>query len=137
MFRTFIQVQALSLVLISSYFLIKGKLSLSSKNLAELSKTRWGYNKTVTKNLTTERADTIVGCVLLILSFFLQMVNLLWPMRYRDLEISKTGVFIALITTVIISLIANRFSAFLQSIFHKKVMKILNIDYPLGDIADI
>jgi magnesium-transporting ATPase (P-type) len=137
MLRTFIQVQALSSVLISSSFLIKGNLSISEKDLAKLSKTKWGYNKAVTKNLTTQRANTIVGFVLLLLSFFLQMANLLWPMRYRDLEVSKTGAAIAVATTVMILLIAIRFSAFLQDVFHKNVMKILNKDYPLGDVADL
>jgi hypothetical protein len=137
MFRTFVQVQALSLVLLSSYFLIKGKLSLSAKDLARLSKTKWSYNKAVIKNLTTERADTIVGFALLLLSFLLQTINLLWPMRIGDFDVSKTGIVIAIITTAIILLIAIRLSVFLRSVFHKKVMEVLNKDYPLGNVADI
>ncbi len=136
MFRTYIQVQALSLVLISSYFLIKGMLSISAKDLAELSKTKWGYNKAVTKNLTIQRADTIVGFILLLLSFLLQTINLLWPMRIGDFSISKMGVVIAIIATAIILLIAIRFSVFLQSVFYKDVMKILSKDYPLDNVAD-
>jgi len=135
--RTFIQVQALLLVLISSYFLIKGMLDISAKDLAELSKTKWGYNKAVTKNLTNQRAYTIVGFVLLLLSFLLQTVNLLWPMRYRDFGISTIGVIMAVITSTIILLIAIKCSGFLQRIFYKDVMKVLNKDYPLGNIAEV
>lgn len=136
MLRTFIQVQAILLVLISSYFLIKGMLSISAKDLAELSKTKWGYNKAVTKNLTTQRADTIVGFVLLLLSFLLQTVNLLWPMRYRDFGVSTIGFIISVITSAIILLTAIKCSGFLQRVYYKDVMKILNKDYPLGNVAE-
>lgn len=137
MFRTFLQTQALFLVLLSSYFLIKGKLNLSAKNLAELSKTKWDYSKAVAKNLTTERADTFVGFVLLLLSFLLQTINLLWPMRIGDFSVNKVGVVIAITTTAAILLVATRLSIFLQNVFYKDVMKILNKDYPLGGVADI
>lgn len=89
MLRTFIQVQALLSVLISSFFLIKGMLTLSAKDLAELSKSKWDYNTAVTKNLTQQRSDTIVGFALLLLSFLLQSINLLWPMRIDDFDVSK------------------------------------------------
>ncbi|NQT00690.1 MAG: hypothetical protein HQ580_01560 [Planctomycetes bacterium] len=137
MLRTFIQVQALLLVLISSYFLIKGMLSISAKDLAELSKTKWGYNKAVTKNFTTQRADTIVGFVLLLLSFLFQTINLLWPMRYVDFGVSTIGFIIAIITSAIILLTAIKSSSFLQRVFYKNVLKILNKDYPLGNVAEV
>lgn len=137
MLRTFIQVQAILLVLISSYFLIKGMLSISAKDLAELSKTKWGYNKAVTKNLTIQRADTIVGFVLLLLSFLLQTVNLLWPMRYRDFGVSTIGFIVAVITSAIILLTAIKYSGFLQRVYYKDVMKILNKDYPLGNVVEV
>ena len=136
MLRTFIQVQAILLVLISSYFLIKGMLSISAKDLAELSKTKWGYNKAVTKNLTTQRADTIIGFVLLLLSFLLQTVNLLWPMRYLDFGVRTIGFIIAVITSAIILLTAIKYSGFLQRVCYKDVMKILNKDYRLGNVAE-
>lgn len=137
MLRTFIQVQALLLVLISSYFLIKGMLSISAKDLAELSKTKWGYNKAVTKNLTTQRADTIIGFVLLLLSILLQTVNLLWPMRYVDFGVSTIGLIIAVITSAIILLTAIKSSSFLQRLYYKDVMKVLDKDYPLGNVAEV
>lgn len=137
MLRTFIQVQAILLVLISSYFLIKGMLSISAKDLAELSKTKWGYNKAVTKNLTTQRADTIVGFVLLLLSFLLQTANLLWPMRIGDFGVSTIGFIISVITSAIILLTAINCSGFLQRVYYKDVMKILNKDYPLGNVAEV
>ncbi|HUU18173.1 MAG TPA: hypothetical protein VMW72_13575 [Sedimentisphaerales bacterium] len=135
MLRVFIQVQALLLVLISSFFLIKGMLTLSAKDLAELSKSKWDYNTAVTKNLTQQRSDTIVGFALLLLSFLLQSMNLLWPMRIDDFDVSKGGVVIAIVISVAIFLAAIKCSDLLQRIFYKKVMGILNKQYPLGNIA--
>ena len=137
MLRTFIQVQALLLVLISSYFLIKGMLSISAKDLAELSKTKWGYNKAVVKNLTMQRADTFFGFIFLLLSFLLQTANLLWPIRSSDLVISVIGIIIAVITSAIIFFIAIKCSGFLQRVFYKDVMEIINKDYPLGGVAEV
>ena len=119
MLSTFVQVKAILLVLISSYFLIKGMLSISAKDLAELSKTKWDYNKTVTKNLTTQRADTIVGFILLLLSFLFQTINLLLPMRYCAFGISTIGFIIAVITSAIILLTAIKYSGFLQRVCYK------------------
>lgn len=61
MIRTFIQVLALSAVLLSSFFLIKGNPTLSVKDITELSATRYDYNLDVVKNLCHHRADAFSG----------------------------------------------------------------------------
>ena len=121
MIRTYIQVTALLLVLLSSLLLIKGKITLSVESLAELSKSKWGYNLDVAKSLTQERADTIVGFVILLFSLFLQVANMLWPMRWADFATNKNGVILALVTSVIISCIAFVSSNILQQKFYKQV----------------
>ena len=125
MIRTYIQVTALLLVLLSSLLLIKGKITLSVESLAELSKSKWGYNLDVAKSLTQERADTIVGFVILLFSLFLQVANMLWPMRWADFATNKNGVILALVTSVIISCIAFVSSNILQQKFYKQVTTIL------------
>ena len=126
MLRTFIQVLALTTVLISSIFLIRGTISLSKKDLAELSSTKFGYNLDVTKNLCRQRADYVIGFVLLLLSFFLQLGNMLWPMTIDDIGgINKGGIWLALITTLFIWLISNIISNRLYANQYNQVESIL------------
>jgi len=76
MFRSLFKVTALSLILISTFFLIKGGLSLSAKDIFELSATPYGgYNEKVVQNLTQQKSDTIVGFVLMLLSFVLSLLS--------------------------------------------------------------
>lgn len=72
MFRTFIQFAAFLQAVISAVFLIKGGIKLRVTDMAELSSMKWNYNLDVLKNLTQQKADTIVGFSLLMLSVVLQ-----------------------------------------------------------------
>jgi len=121
MFRTFIQVTTLLVVLLSSYFLIRGTITLSAQDLAELSKPKWGYHLGVAKNLVHQRSDTKIGFSLLLLSFFLQLINMLWPMKIGDFAVNKKGVFLAFF-------IANSTSHFMSKVSYKKVESILKSD---------
>jgi vacuolar-type H+-ATPase subunit I/STV1 len=125
MLRTFIQVAALSLVFTSSYFLIKGVVSLSVKNIAELSQMRWGYHSGIVKNLTRQKADTTIGFVLLLASFVLSLINLLWPMRVGDFGVSKIGVIMALAVSITTFLVAYRLSCYLQRKWYTQAENIL------------
>lgn len=116
MWRTFIQVLVLSTTLISSYFLIEGMLVLSKNDIAGLSETRWGYNLDVANNLCRQRADTLVGFLLLLLSFLLQLINILWQLRMRDFATNWKGVISAIIVSFIIFLVANSIS----NLFYRK-----------------
>jgi predicted secreted protein len=125
MVRTFIQVLALSVVLISSFFLIKGTLTLSTNDLVMLSSTKWGYDLAVARNLCHQRADTVVGFILLLLAFFLQLWNMLWSMRWKDFTVNKTGVITALIVSALVFLIAYGISDFLYKKSYSQIKEIL------------
>lgn len=102
MFRTLIQVAAITLTLAASFFLLKGNLSLSAAHIAELSETRWNYNQPVLQSLSRQQADTKLGFIFLLVAFVLQLGNLLWPMRYVDFEVNKLGVVVALVVSAIL-----------------------------------
>jgi TRAP-type C4-dicarboxylate transport system permease small subunit len=90
MFRSFIKVTALSLILISTFFLIKGGLGLSAKDIFELSATPYGgYNDKLVQNFTQQKSDTIVGFVLMLLSFILSLIDLLMPMYCDEFAINQ------------------------------------------------
>lgn len=125
MLRTFIQVLAVTTVIMSSFFLIRGTLYLSKKDLAELSSTKLGYNLDVAKNLCCQRSDTIVGFTLLLFSFGLQMGNLLWTMRIKDFGVSKVGVIAALIVSTAILVVALMVSNYLYKTHYHQVESIL------------
>ena len=75
MLRSFFHFTSLILTLGASGFLLKGNLSLSVENIAELSQTRLGYSELVIENLATLQADTWVGFSLLLAAFFCQLCN--------------------------------------------------------------
>ena len=123
--RTFIQILALLIALFSSLFLVKGTLALSTMDLAELSKPKWDYNLDVAKNLCHQRADTVVGFSLLLLSYFLQLINLLFPMRWQDFLVSKTGLVIAIIVAILIFFGFYYISNGLYKTYYQQVENIL------------
>jgi len=128
MFRTFIQVTTLLVVLLSSYFLIRGTITLSAQDLAELSKPKWGYHLGVAKNLVHQRSDTKIGFSLLLLSFFLQLINMLWPMKIGDFAVNKKGVFLAIIASILVFFMILSTSHFMSKVSYKKVESILKSD---------
>lgn len=130
MLRTFIQVSALTAVLMSSFFLIRGTLYLSKKDIAELASTKWAYNLDVAKNLCHQRSDTIVGFTLLLLSFALQMGNLLWALRWCDFKIEAAGVIIALIVSAMLSVAALSLSNHLYKTHYHEVEPMLKRAVP-------
>src|SRR4030042_6721902 len=102
MFRTLLQVASLSFTVMAAFFLIKSVLWMSPKDMAELSRTRWNYSSPVTRNLAIQKADTLIGFVLLMLSFFLALANLLWPMRSCDFEVNHNGLILAVLLSIVI-----------------------------------
>jgi len=109
----------------SSFFLIRGTLALSKKDLAELSSTKFGYNLDVAKNLCRQRSDTTTGFTLLLFSFLLQLSNMLWEMRIKDFNVNKTGIIIAIIVSILIFFIANAVSNNLYSTSYRQVENML------------
>lgn len=104
MFRTFIQVAALTLTFFAAIFLIKGMMLLKAEEIAGLSSTYWDFNSYTVKNITGSRADTIVGALLLFLGFLLQLGNALWPMRIGDFEVNRKGVLLGILVSCLIAI---------------------------------
>ena len=129
MFRTFIQVLALGLTAASAYFLIRGVIRMSIKDIAELSKSKWGFSYQVADNLTHQRSDTIVGFTLLLVSLFVALVNLLWPMRIDDFDINYIGVVSGIVVSSIIGFIGAKISNHLQRKSFRQVIDILNEEF--------
>lgn len=126
MHRTFIQVSALLLTLFAGVMLVRGSFALSPKDIAGLSSTYVGYNPSLIKSLSQQQADTKVGVMLLIFSAMLQMANLLWPMRIGDFAVNINGVFIAVIISTLIFVLALKVSIVLSARTQKKVINILS-----------
>lgn len=114
MLRTFIQVSALLLTFFAGILLVKGSFILSSKDIAWLSSTRYGYNSSLIKSLSGQQADTKIGVALLMLSAIVQLSNLLWPMRICDFEVSITGVILAFIFSSLLFVSALKLSHILS-----------------------
>ena len=89
MVRTLIQFLALTCSLLASFFLIKGSLGLKANDIAELASTKFDYNPHVMNNLIEQQVNSEIGFILLLCSFILQGINMLWPMRFCDFEINS------------------------------------------------
>lgn len=126
MLRTFIQVTAITLTLAASFFLLKGNLSLSASHIAELSKTRWDYNKPVLESLSQQQADTKVGFGFLLTAFIFQLGNLLWPMRWDDFKVSKRGMVVALVVSIALLGLGLVFSRMLTQKIGKTALAVLD-----------
>ena len=123
--RTFIQVTALLQVFASSVFLIKGVVGMSVKDIAELSKTGYGYTLGDAKNLAGQKSNTTVGFVLLLVSLVMQMINLLWPMRLDDFGVNPVGLIIAIVVSIGIFVIGYKISHCLEKKWYSKAKDIL------------
>jgi len=122
MFRSFIKVTALCLILISTFFLIKAGLGLSAKDIFELSATPYGrYNDKLVQNLTQQKSDTIVGFVLMLLCFILSLIDLLMPMYCDEFAMNRKGLIAAIVVSIIIFFVAYATSCFLQNKRYKEV----------------
>ncbi len=131
MLRTIIQFLAILLTLQSSYFLLKSNLGLSSMQIAELSTVGAGVSPWVTKSLAAQSAETRIGLALLLMAFLLQLFNSLWPMRFVDFEISKTGVLAAVALSVLIFALSIQASRSWQKHIYDGAMAILEKDGPM------
>ena len=114
MFRTFIQVIALLLTVMSAIFLIRGVIGMTPKDMAELSRMNWEYSLSAARNLAKQKAGTIIGFVLLMSGLVLSLANLLWEMRICDFRVSYKGIILAVLVSIIIFLASYQASNILQ-----------------------
>ena len=126
MFRTFIQCAAFLQAVISAVFLIKAGISIPVKDMIKLSQTTFGgTHMPMVKNLTQQRADTIVGFSLLLFSVVLQSLHWLLPFGFDDLGIDRKGVVIAFVVAMPTSFIAYKVSRYLQQKWYTQAENIL------------
>ena len=128
MLRTFIQVSALLLALLSSVFWISSAITMRENDIAALSSTMWDHNIEVAKNLCHQRADALVAIVLLLSSAICQMINLSWPMRIDDFAVNNKGFIMAIVFILLVWIIAGFVSKQLYSSQFKRVEKILKVE---------
>ena len=81
---TVIQISSLLLAVESAIFLSKGNLGLSAKEIAELSKAKYGANLSVLKSLADQNSDNWIGVILLLASVIVQMVAIAFPSQIGD-----------------------------------------------------
>ena len=102
MWRTFIQVMALTLTITSSFFLLRGTVKLTSEDIASLSSTYVGYNEKLARSFSSQKADTIVGFLLLFFAFIAQWANLVLPKTWDSFGTNKMGIFLAIFISCIV-----------------------------------
>jgi hypothetical protein len=124
--RTFGQIAALSLTLGAAFFLAKGTLGLSPEVIAELSVTKFGYNRAVLESLAGQAADSQVGVVLLVLAFALQLSTAIRPTRWVDFEVSRRGVVAALVVSLIVCALGYAGAAMRASRIAAQVTRIVD-----------
>lgn len=124
MIRSFIQMTALILTLGASIFLLKSNIGLTPVVIAELSSTRYKYNIPVAKGFAGQAADTRVGVILLISAFCLQLINAIWPMRWKDFGIDWHGILISIGFSIVFLTAAHWYSKTLSERIHKETIKI-------------
>lgn len=125
MIRTFIQMTALILTIGAAVFLAKSNLGLTPEVIAKISSTNFDYNSEIIKSFANQKADTKVGIILLFVAFTLQMVNTLWPMRFKDFDINRYGVYLSIGICLIILIGAYWYSQTLSEKIHQKTMHII------------
>jgi hypothetical protein len=108
MIRTFIQTTVIILTIGASYFLLKVNLGLTPDIIARLSTTYFGGNEEVAQTLARQSADTRIGLYLLIISFALQIWNLLWPLTIDDIgAVNRQGVLFSIVFCIILLTLAH------------------------------
>ena len=124
MWRGLRQVLPTLLIVLSSYFLIKGIIALSPKNIAALSGTAWGYSLEIAQNLCHQRADTIIGFILLLSSIIAQLI--VWCFHTGlDFGINRKGILLACLLIIILYIIANSVSNHLYNAYYHQVKSLL------------
>ncbi|MBN2313772.1 MAG: hypothetical protein JXM79_07565 [Sedimentisphaerales bacterium] len=126
MIRTFIQMSAMILTLAATFFLLKANLGLTPKMIAKLSIPHTDYlSDEFVMSLSKQSADTRVGVALLLLSFTLQMVNSLWPLRWKDFGFDWHGVLVSVGLCIIIVAFADRYSRYLSKKLFDQSIKVI------------
>jgi len=126
MWRSFTQAVSVLLVILASIFLIRAALLLSKNDIAKLSQTKWDYSLEAANNLCRQRADTIVGIILLLASLIPQF-TVWWFFTGIDFAMNKKVIAAAFIFVIILYFIASMASDKLYRNQYKEVKDILTL----------
>lgn len=121
---TIIETIIVLLGLLAAFFLIRGMISLSIQDIAELSRAKWDCHLGLARNLVRQRSDTIIGFSLLLLSFIFQLFSM-----FRSKAISKLDKKVIFITIIIFTLITFLCANWVSNILYKTSYK--QIEYIL------
>ncbi len=105
---------------------MQGNLGLTIEDIAEVSKSKYGYNSDVVKSLSQQQADSWIGFSLLLLAFSLQLANSLWEMRWKDFAFSKIGMALSFVAGVIVFIVCYILSQKIGNSINGQVMEFLN-----------
>ena len=114
--RSCIRLTCIGLMLLSSIFLIRGKVKISAEDIAKLSMSHYDWDEEVATNLTGEQADTKVGFVLLLISFILQSIDLSRHERWKDLSFDKRALPFSIAILIVVFIVG----VFLSNKFQKR-----------------
>jgi len=104
-------------VLLSSIFLVKGVITMSPKEILNLSGSFWDSNPYAVKSWCDQKADTVVGTALLILSFIFQILALV-----IDRLMNYKAIAILIIASAICFFIGSVISSSLEKYYHQQVL---------------
>jgi hypothetical protein len=108
--RTFMQVMGMTLTLCAAIFLAKGGFGLDPKTIAELASTKFNYNSNVVWSLANQHADTLTGAGLLVVVFFLQIVDACRATHWEDFIPHRPTISCAVILSIVIGVGASYWS---------------------------
>ena len=103
---TFLSILGASIGAMSAMFFAVGALFSSAKDIYEITSMRWDVNQHWADSIAAQRADYIVGAILLLLSFVSQLAANLVPADAAPLLFQPLGCAIAEIVAALVAVLA-------------------------------
>ena len=97
---------------------------MSPKNILDLSGTYWGSSPYAAKSYCSQKADSIVGTFLLLISFALQVWVVYLPARMDD-SVNRKGIIFAIAVSIVCFVAGLIISNSLQNFYYKQVTEML------------
>jgi hypothetical protein len=86
--------------LAASIFFVRGALSLSANSMCELGRSYYGLNEEVINSLSTQKADFVVGALVLLASFLLQVLAICPLIQNLVVAVSREFILFMAVATV-------------------------------------
>jgi len=124
-----IQFLTIGFTAFSAFYFIREIMIASPETFAELFKSKLDYNFNLVKTFAQQKADAGSGFSFLIISIFLQTINLMFPMRFIDLEGLTLGMIIVLIVILVIIFLASlKINTIYAAKTEKRILKALETE---------